>query len=347
MLVPPVTKLHQQRTDNTTMQYNEDLNTIQHELINMLTADHLDTPEITNRILKFQQLLACSKLLVEKSHRDLNLSHSNITALEYNATSIPRDLVQQLSQLLQWENFLIDYKRRLDETIIQQHSDALEKRKHTRAAAVEVAATAAAPHPSTSCSSPSQTATSSLSVRDRLLNTNKAITSNLIRSNHVLQSSVLQSSLNLDELSQQTTSLSQLNSKFDQLNLLLGRSATMVKTIESSSGREKQQIYIALSFLGACIAWVIWRRLLRAPLRLSIWLWFRFFRAILVTTGLAPTISDVSFTASSTALAAATTTAATAAVPETILLATLLSISSSSAVERAVDEAFTRIVDEL
>lgn len=42
---------------------------------------------------------------------------------------------------------------------------------------------------------------------------------------------------------------------------------------------------MSLGFLVLCISWVIWKRLIRGPLKLVLWIWFSFFKKILFTTG--------------------------------------------------------------
>ncbi|AGO11133.1 AaceriAFR344Cp [[Ashbya] aceris (nom. inval.)] len=293
------------------MPYATQLAQLQDELLDMLEprgSEGLRTADIIDKTLRFRELLGCYRLQVEKSARQLELPGKVRTAAALRGIHAPATHAPALAQLLLWERFLADYRRRLDAAIAHEHEEAAARQLQAKPA---VARAARAP----------------ATAKDRLLATNKAITSNLIRSNHVLQSSVLQSELNMDELSQQTASLAGLGRRFDQLGLVLHRSAAIVRSIEASSGREKQRVYIALSFLGACIAWVVWRRLLRGPLRLMLWLWFHTFRRALGLMGLLPRSAPAAAPAMYSALPPGP--------------------ASTAALVNAVDSAFTRIMDEL
>ncbi|SCU91422.1 LAFA_0F03664g1_1 [Lachancea sp. 'fantastica'] len=183
--------------------------------------------------------------------------------------------------------------------------------------------------------------------KHKLLSTNSKITSSLMRTSHMLRSSVLQSELNVSELQEQTTSLHKLNDRFDSLSGVLTTSSKVVRVIQSSSGQEKRQIYSGLAFLALCISWVLWRRVFKMPVKLALWLWFRFFRSILAILGAVPKIEvgfdPTSFSSSIATLATVTTDAVWKAAETTQdgsdFMATM--------VGDAVDDAFSRIRDEL
>lgn len=120
---------------------------------------------------------------------------------------------------------------------------------------------------------------------DKLKNKNKQITNSLIRSNQILKSTVLQTDLNLEEIYIQGNMLTELNDKFDILDTLLTQSSKIMKLIEKNGSKEKRRVYMSLGFLALCISWVIWKRLIRGPLKLVLWIWFSFFKKILFTTG--------------------------------------------------------------
>lgn len=121
---------------------------------------------------------------------------------------------------------------------------------------------------------------------DKLKNKNKQITNSLIRSNQILKSTVLQTDLNLEEIYIQGSMLTELNDKFDILDTLLTQSSKIMKLIEKNGSKEKRRVYMSLGFLVLCISWVIWKRLIRGPLKLVLWIWFSFFKKILFTTGM-------------------------------------------------------------
>lgn len=120
---------------------------------------------------------------------------------------------------------------------------------------------------------------------DKLKSKNKQITNSLIRSNQILKSTVLQTDLNLEEIYIQGNMLTELNDKFDILDTLLTQSSKIMKLIEKNGSKEKRRVYMSLGFLVLCISWVIWKRLIRGPLKLVLWIWFSFFKKILFTTG--------------------------------------------------------------
>ena len=120
---------------------------------------------------------------------------------------------------------------------------------------------------------------------DKLKSKNKQITTSLIRSNQILKSTVLQTDLNLEEIYIQGNMLTELNDKFDVLDTLLTQSSKIMKLIEKNGSKEKRRVYMSFGFLILCISWVLWKRLIRGPLKLVLWLWFNFFKKILYTTG--------------------------------------------------------------
>ncbi|AMD20954.1 HEL327Cp [Eremothecium sinecaudum] len=329
------------------MHIEDELRGLQGELIDMLfPSDGILQPSaIVDKTLRFQELLGLLQLAVEQSHKDLRISPVRSTSfnVSYEGGVPSAELVHQLAQLQEWHNFIKNYRSKLSETILRERSEAQQKRLNTKAVIGESGADTKAHKAHLIQPAVPKT------TKDKLLHTNKSITSNLIRSNNVLQSSVLQSSLNIDELTQQTSSLAGLNSKFDQLSLVLQRSARMVRTIESSSGREKRKIYMALSFLGFSIAWVIWRRLLRGPIRLLFWVWFRSSKFFLVLFGLVAPAKDAVTTLTSTCIIDAAATPADDANLSSTISDVLLTQRNSlhNALTQAVENAITRIVDEL
>ncbi|OBA27707.1 Sec20-domain-containing protein [Hanseniaspora valbyensis NRRL Y-1626] len=126
---------------------------------------------------------------------------------------------------------------------------------------------------------------SALTFKDKLKDKNQMITKSLVRSNQILKSTVLQTELNLEEIFIQGNLLTDLNDKFDILDTLLSQSSKLMKMIEKNGSKEKRQVYYSLGFLIACVSWVVWKRLVRGPVKLLIWIWFNFFKRILYFTG--------------------------------------------------------------
>ncbi|RKP31938.1 Sec20-domain-containing protein [Metschnikowia bicuspidata] len=104
---------------------------------------------------------------------------------------------------------------------------------------------------------------------------NKNITSTLKQTHKLMTMSVMQTELNIDSLDQQYKDLSTFNSKMVDMDSILMKSRQVVKFIERQDKEDKRRIYMAVGFLLLCSAWVIWRRVLRGPLRLLMWTLFK------------------------------------------------------------------------
>lgn len=106
---------------------------------------------------------------------------------------------------------------------------------------------------------------------------NTKITSSLQASRSLLLTSVLQSELNIDSIDQQSKDLARLNESFIKFGDLLGKSKGIVKFIEKQDKSDRQRIYLAMGFFLVCCCWVIYRRVLRRPLRILFWSLFKIF----------------------------------------------------------------------
>ncbi|CUM50979.1 uncharacterized protein AC631_03199 [Debaryomyces fabryi] len=128
----------------------------------------------------------------------------------------------------------------------------------------------------------------SQSIRDQILTHNKSITSSLQSTRQLMSTSIVQTELNIDSVEQQTKDLSNLNDKFTDFESLLNKSKNIVKFIEKQDRKDKNNIYLSIGFLLLCSAWVIWRRLLKMPVKFFLWSFFKIFRMfnrIFVTSG--------------------------------------------------------------
>lgn len=178
------------------------------------------------------------------------------------------------------------------------------------------------------------------SKKQQLLSTNKKITSTLMRTSQLVQTSVLQSELNLGELQEQTRSLNKLNDRFESLSGVLNTSSKVVKIINESSGRERRQIYTGLAFLGLCISWVLWRRIFKMPVKLMLWVWFRFFRSILGVLGVVPKVHVGTSVVPGTVISSVVSATPTKIIEEA-------TGAMQTMVEEALDDVFARLKDEL
>lgn len=112
---------------------------------------------------------------------------------------------------------------------------------------------------------------SPVKTEDKILQQNKNITAKLQQSKQLMEMTVMQTELNIDSLDQQSQDMSRLNSKVMDMGTLLARLRQIVRFIEQQDKGAKRRIYMSICFLVACAAWVLWRRVLRLPVRLVFW----------------------------------------------------------------------------
>lgn len=256
--------------------------------------------------------------------RDIDSNNSN-----------PLNLEDSYFTILSYINWLHGYKLQLKQTILLIHDGNLDQipklRDDTiRSQTVDDQYVEESEYQLESKEQP---------TRDQLLNKTQQLTNSLIKSNTLLQSSILQSDLNLDDLKQQTQSLNQIQDKYSQLEIIFNKTNSLVKSLETASNQEKRDVYISLGFLALVISWVIWRRILKVPTKLFLWLLFKFFKGVLVSIGVVQKIAikDNIPRISNTIAAESTITISTTATDITASL------------EQAVDDAISRILlhDEL
>ncbi|CDK28651.1 unnamed protein product [Kuraishia capsulata CBS 1993] len=112
---------------------------------------------------------------------------------------------------------------------------------------------------------------------DKLLDKNMSITASLQKSRQMMEATVMRSELNVEELEASTRNVQHLGSQYEFFNDILAKTNGLVKEINKSSSKERREIYMAISFFGACVAWVVWRRLLKRPVMLLLWTIFKTF----------------------------------------------------------------------
>ncbi|CDO95389.1 unnamed protein product [Kluyveromyces dobzhanskii CBS 2104] len=194
-------------------------------------------------------------------------------------------------------------------------------------------------------------------IKGKTLQVNKKITSNLLRTNQILRSSVLQSELNIDELSQQTDTLMVVNDKFDRFKAMSQASTKLIKAINNSSYQEKQKVYAAIAFFAGCIAWVLWRRIFKYPVKLAFWLVFKLFKSFLYTVGLvkgsvstnAPEHTSFSSTLSSITETVVDHVSSSTVSAENLNLTSVIEteLFSTLNVTKAIGDSFDKLMDEL
>lgn len=302
--------------------------------------------EVADMILEYESLLKTIQVCLNNGYRGLQVTWKRSTRADsYDSLEIEHNgeidktarsgMVLDLEFLLRCIDWLFEYQQKFSTTAKEAHKAVAEQNYLKRGESIEVNAVSYDMTAKHAASDNVQAKT----TKDKLLSKTKQVSANLIRGNQVLQSAVLQSDLNLDELKEQTQSLSQANEKYSQLETVFAKTSQLVKTLENASHQEKRDVYLALGFMSLCVTWVLWRRIFKIPVKLFLWLVFRFFKAILVTIGLVkkvPIRPHEVMAPPAVLLEAATTTA----TPTDIVLDTI---------EQAVNEAMSRILthDEL
>lgn len=241
-------------------------------------------------------------------------------------------IINELADLLRCIDWICEFKKSFRETLRSIHKNKLIVKNYMRDETIaENSVQYEAPEIEEQYADPKHS-----TIKDKLLNKTKHLSSNLIKGNQILQSGILQSDLNLDELNQQTSSLSNVNDKYMQFEAVFLKTNQLVKTLEKASHQEKRDVYLALGFLCLSVSWVLWRRIFRLPTRLALFVLFKFFKGILVTVGFVSRIPS---------------TKTPILAPSVIVLGTPSSSLTTAidSIEQAVDEAMDRILshDEL
>ncbi|KAI5959221.1 SEC20 [Candida theae] len=185
--------------------------------------------------------------------------------------------------------------------------------------------------------------TAEASIAQQINQHNTKITSSLQKSRDLLSTSILQSELNIDAIDQQTKDLTKLNESFIQFGDLLNKSRGIIKFIEKQDKSDRQRIYLSMGFFILCCVWVLYRRVLRRPLKILFWSLFKIFNIfnwILGTGSKAETSKETADTlrviASTTAVVLSTALSEVFEEPASETLETI--ISSITTTARLVDE---------
>lgn len=118
-------------------------------------------------------------------------------------------------------------------------------------------------------------------LEDKILDQNKSITATLQSTRHLMTSSIMQTELNMDSLDQQSKDLSTFDGLLSNLEETLKKSRNIVKFIEKQDRLDKNRIYLSLGFFLICCLWVIWRRILKTPVKILLWSFFKIFKIFL------------------------------------------------------------------
>ncbi|SJM83402.1 related to protein transport protein SEC20 [Zygosaccharomyces bailii] len=315
-------------------------------------------------IIEFESLLKAAVVCLNQETRFLKVhwyKKPDGTGLRVvnDAPEQYNSILKEVVQLVDFTDWLTEYKRKLKECIRHAHAEGLAQVDSKRDAAIQSNAMDLEVQGSPTTARDT-TANFKPTKKDQLLNKTKQVSANLIRGNQILQAGVLQSDLNLDELKQQTSSLSRMNEKYSQLGTVFDKTSQLVKTLERASRQEKRDVYLSLGFLCMCVAWVLWRRIFKLPCKIALWILFRFFKTILAGVGLVTqkratavpvlaTPSKIEVSATTTSIGSIAKTTSTTGIASIASTATTETTSGSQALEQAIDEAMGRIFphDEL
>ncbi|KAG7194494.1 Protein transport protein sec20 [Scheffersomyces spartinae] len=117
-------------------------------------------------------------------------------------------------------------------------------------------------------------------LEHQILAHNKKITTSLQSTRQLMSTSIVQTELNLESLDQQTKDLSNLNDQLFTVSDILNKSGKIVKFIEKQDRKDKRRIYYSIFFFASCCAWVIWKRILKTPVKIFLWSTFKMFRLV-------------------------------------------------------------------
>lgn len=157
-----------------------------------------------------------------------------------------------------------------------------------------------------------------LTAKEALLNTNSQLTDKLQNVSTLMKSTILASELNMAELDTSNQTLVHLGEKYGIFGDMLKKTNALVTQINKASKRDRVMIYRAIYFFIAVSMWIIWRRLLRKPIKLLLWIVLSSIRLIIWGTSKAkpqdPFISNIS----SSITSSSTTTETLALIENTI-----------------------------
>ncbi|CAB4253586.1 similar to Saccharomyces cerevisiae YDR498C SEC20 Membrane glycoprotein v-SNARE involved in retrograde transport from the Golgi to the ER [Maudiozyma barnettii] len=248
--------------------------------------------ECTKLVMQFESKLRSAIVVINQSNKTIKLTYIQSRSLDtLDTLKVVGDLQQcknetcgLIQDIIMLTNWNYEYKERMRKMIKANYYQKLNEMDQLRNEAINA-------HTESKISTEKHRDTPTVDVQGtstkaQVLTQTKKLSNNLIKGNQILQSSILQSSLNLDELKQQTSSLQTVDDKYDQFQLVVNKTSSLVKSLEKASNQEKRDVYLALFFLIACISWVVWRRILKMPVKLFLWMCFKFFKSILVAIGM-------------------------------------------------------------
>ena len=195
-----------------------------------------------------------------------------------------------------------------------------------------------------------------LTKQDQLLEKNKRITSKLQNINTIMHESVLSGEKNLQDLSGSTSSMASLSNKYGHFAEVLVKTNGLVKTINESSDAERRQIYRSIYFFIFVCCFIIYKRILKRPVHLFLWLFFNFFRYTMLGGkkigflggNRKETLNYVTASISASASVSGVTSSVTSSIPSGIISSVISNNSSLSNTISKIAESVSSISrDEL
>ncbi|VEU24414.1 DEKNAAC105686 [Brettanomyces naardenensis] len=117
-----------------------------------------------------------------------------------------------------------------------------------------------------------------LSKQQQILGKNKQITDKLQNIATMMNNSLIASERNLQDLGSSSSLLTDLGNRYAYFADVLMRTNGLVKMVNESSNAERRQIYRAIYFFIAVCTYIVYKRILKRPVKLFIWLFYNFFR---------------------------------------------------------------------
>lgn len=125
-----------------------------------------------------------------------------------------------------------------------------------------------------------------LSTNEKVLKTNQSITSTLQNVYGIMEANVINSDLVIETFLESTNSLIRLSDRYDFLSNTLLSSKQLVQELQKADSTDLRNMKLALAWLGVVCLWILWRRVLKYPVYLLVWVVWSSIRTSLYVVGL-------------------------------------------------------------
>ncbi|KAK7203175.1 Sec20-domain-containing protein [Myxozyma melibiosi] len=122
-------------------------------------------------------------------------------------------------------------------------------------------------------SSPRSSSSSSTPTpsQPRSLRAAEDATQSLRRTHTLLEAEIARSSLSLDVLDSSNATLRKLERQYSAFDVVLGASRKVIAVLEQADKWDRIYMLASLAFLLVVVTWVLWRRVLKGPVKLILW----------------------------------------------------------------------------